>query len=263
MREENTATSKSASEEVVCSEQAGGVHGVAEGNVDEDALHDYKDCGAIDCDTDGRDNPVDGGAGGPGEEEEADGWTKCCWESRNEAALLGAEAVLDETGVGVVVEVANIDTDTNHAGDEHAEEDKTDLSEVHAVVNGVHQREHLEEGVVDTVDDGSVDLNEEDSRILECDLEGLDERLNEDSRDLHVPLVDLALGHEALATGELAQTAGALEQDGVAAGLGEEHEHDDEDRGGGPDGDVEGPAPAFNWDGEAGEERAESSCSKC
>lgn len=261
--EENIVISKSVLEEVVCSEQVGGVYGVVEGNVDEDVLYDYKDCGVIDCDIDGRDNLVDGGVGGLGEEEEVDGWIKCCWESRNEVVFLGVEVVFDEMGVGVVVEVVNIDIDINYVGDEYVEEDKIDLFEVYVVVNGVYQREYFEEGVVDIVDDGSVDLNEEDSRIFECDFEGFDECFNEDSRDFYVLLVDFVLGYEVFVIGEFVQMVGVLEQDGVVVGFGEEYEYDDEDRGGGLDGDVEGLVLVFNWDGEVGEERVESSCSKC
>lgn len=72
-------------------------------------------------------------------------------------------------------------------------------------------------------------------------------------------LVNLALGHEALVTSELAQTASTAEENVCAAGLGEEQEHGDEDRGRGPDGDEEGPSPAFNGDGETAKKRTQSS----
>ena len=45
---------------------------VGKGHVDEDALHYYEDCGAVDGDADGGRDPVDGGVGGPGEQEETD-----------------------------------------------------------------------------------------------------------------------------------------------------------------------------------------------
>lgn len=70
-------------------------------------------------------------------------------------------------------------------------------------------------------------------------------------------LVNLALGHEALVASELAQAAGAAEQDVCAAGLGEEQEHGDEDGSRGPDGDEEGPSPAFYGDGETTEKRTQ------
>lgn len=257
--EEDATASQGASEEVIGGEETGGVHGVAERDVDEDALHDDEDRGSIDGDADGRDDPVNRGARGPGEEEQTDCWAECRRKGGDEAALLDAETVLDKTRVGVVVEVADVDTDTNHAGDEDAEENETNLAKVHAIVDRVDQGENLEEGVVDTIDDSSVDLNEQHSRVLEGNLEGLDEGLEEDAGDLHVALVDFALGHEAIAAGDLAQATGTLEEDSVAAGLGEEEEHEDEDWSGGPDGDVEGPAPAFDGNGKAGEEGTESS----
>lgn len=262
MGEEDAAAGECAPEEVVGGEEAGGVHGVAEGDVDEDALHDDEDGGAVDGDADGGDDPADGLAGGPGEEEEADGGTEGGDEGRDEAVLLGAHAVLHQARVGIVVEVADVDADADEAGDEDAEEDEADLAEVEAVVDRVDEGEDLEEGVVDAVDDGGVDLDEHDGRVLEGDLEGLDEGVDEDVGDLHVALVDLALGHETLVAGELAEAAGALEEDGVAAGLGEEEEHEDEDRGGGPDGLVEGPPPALDGDGEAGKERTKGRCGR-
>lgn len=76
---------------------------------------------------------------------------------------------------------------------------------------------------------------------------------------VQVVLVNLALGHEALVAGELAQAAGAAEQDVCAAGLGEEEEHADEDRGGGPEGLEERPAPGLRGDGETREERTQGS----
>lgn len=70
-------------------------------------------------------------------------------------------------------------------------------------------------------------------------------------------LVNLALGHEALVAGELAETAGAAEKDVGTAGFGEEQEHGNEDGSRGPDGDEEGPSPAFDGDGETAEKRAQ------
>ena len=76
MRKDDASAGQGATEEVVGSEQTGGVHGVTERDVHEDALHDDEDCGTVDGDTDGADDPVDGAAGCPGEEEETDGWAK-------------------------------------------------------------------------------------------------------------------------------------------------------------------------------------------
>lgn len=72
-------------------------------------------------------------------------------------------------------------------------------------------------------------------------------------------LVNLALRHEALVAGELAEAASTAEQDVGAAGFGEEQEHGDEDGSRGPDGDEEGPSPAFDGDGETTEERTKGS----
>lgn len=145
MGKQDTATGEGTAEEVVGGEEAGGVHGVAEGNVDKDALHDDEDRGAINCDADGGHDPVDVGAGGPGEEEEADGWAKRGEKGGDEAFLLSTEAEFFNARVHVVVEVAEVGDDTNNAGDEDAEEDETELANGHAIVDGVDKREDLKD----------------------------------------------------------------------------------------------------------------------
>lgn len=134
-----------AAEEVVCGEEAGGVHGVGQGDVDEDALHDDEDGATVDGDADGGDDPVDGGAGGPGEEEEADRGSDGGREGGYEALLLLAHAVLCGPGVLDEVEVGDVAGDAEEAGDEDAEKDEADLAEVHAVVDGVDEGEDLED----------------------------------------------------------------------------------------------------------------------
>lgn len=57
--------------------------------------------------------------------------------------------------------------------------------------------------------------------------------------ELHVSLVNLALRHEALVTGELADPLGSAQQDVGRAGLGEEEEHCNADGSRSPDGFVE------------------------
>lgn len=145
MRKQDTAAGEGAAEEVVCGEQTGGVPRIAERHVDEDGLHDDEDGGAVDCDADGGHDPVDGGAGGPGEEEEADGGADGGGQRGDETLLLDRPAVFLDTGVLIEVEVCGVDCDTNDAGDEDTEEDEADLAEVHAVEDGVDEREDLED----------------------------------------------------------------------------------------------------------------------
>lgn len=141
----DTAAGKSATEEVVCSKQTGSILRVAEGDVDEDALHDNEDSGTVDGDADSGHDPVDGCTGCPGEEEEADGGTKGGRESWDEPVLLHREAETTDAWVHVEVQVGDVHGHTDDARNQDAEEDKTDLAHVHVVVNWVDKREDLKD----------------------------------------------------------------------------------------------------------------------
>lgn len=145
VREQDTTAGKSTAEEVVRGEETGGVPRVTKRHVDEDGLHDDEDSGTVDGDADGGHDPVDGSAGGPGEEEEANGWADGGGQGGNETLFLDRPAVLFDTRVHPKVEVGGVDRDTNDTGNEDTEEDKADLAEVHAVEDGVDEGEDLED----------------------------------------------------------------------------------------------------------------------
>lgn len=145
MRKQDTSARKRASKEVVCSEQTSSVFGITERDVDEDGLHDDEYRSTVDCDADGGHDPVDGGAGGPCEEEEADGGADGGGQGRDEPVFLDGPAEFLDAGVHPVVEVGGVDCDADDAGDEDAEEDEADLAEVHAVEDGVDEGEDLED----------------------------------------------------------------------------------------------------------------------
>lgn len=258
MGKDDAAASQRTPEEVVGGEQTGGVHGIAERDVDKDALHDHKNRRTIDYDSNCWDNPVDGAAGCPGEDEEANGWAEGADEGREEAVFLRRHARADNARVLVEVEPGHVCSHTQDAGHKDAEEDKTDFAHVHAVVNGVHEGEDLEDwggcvckravsyislaykkererkrrsltGVVDAIDDGCVDLHEEHGRIFEGNLHGLDKRINGHGRELHVSLVNLALRHETRVARKLAEALGPTQEDVRRARLREQAEHEDGD----------------------------------
>lgn len=145
MRKQDAAARQGTPEEVVRREQTSRVHWVGERDVDKDALHDDEDRAPVDGDADRRHDPVDGGSGRPGEEEEADGRAEGHGQGGDEAVLLGWHAVLDDAWVLVVVQPRCVDGHAEDAGYQHAEEDEADLAEVHAVVHGVYEREDLED----------------------------------------------------------------------------------------------------------------------
>ena len=71
---------------------------VGEGDVDEDALHDYEDCGAVDGDADGGSDPVDCRISCPSEEEESDGGPEGCEDGGNETMFLCAKTAFHDIG---------------------------------------------------------------------------------------------------------------------------------------------------------------------
>lgn len=223
---QDTPTRQRTAEEIIRSEEAGSVHGVAEWNVDEYALHDDEYGGAVDGDPDCGRDPVDRGASCPGEEEETDGGTNRGWESRDQALFLHGESEARDARIHPEVEVGGVRGDAENAGYQDTEKDQTNLAEVHVVIDWVDEREHLEERVVDTVDDCGVDLNEEHRWILEGDFDRLDQSINGNVRDTHIALINLRLGHEAALPVNPSKTLCAPEKDGSGAGLGEEEEHD-------------------------------------
>ncbi|KUI54773.1 hypothetical protein VP1G_10638 [Cytospora mali] len=251
--EQDTPASQRRPEKVVPGKQARRVLRVADGDVDEDALHHDEHGGAVDGDAYGGRYPGEARGGSPGKDEEADGGAERREESGHEAVLLHRPPFRPDARVHVEVDVADVYRDADDAGYHDAQEDQADLPGGHVVVDRVDEREHLEEAVVDPVYDCRVDLHEEDGRVLEGDLDGLDQRLDQDPRRLQVALVDLALRHEALVACQLAETLCAPQEDVRRAGLREEEEHDEEDRRGGPDDLEERPPPSHDRDGVSGE----------
>ena len=196
-REEDAGERERAPEEIVAREQAGRVLRVAERHVDEDALHDHEDGRAVYDDADGGRDPVDVGARGPGEYKQADGGAEGGDQGGHQTVLLDGESLAADARVHVEVQVRDVDDDADQARDQDTQEKEAELAVVHAVVDWVDKREDLEEGVVDAVDDGGINLHEEDGRILDCDFERLDQGVDEHGAPVQVALVDFGLRHEA------------------------------------------------------------------
>ena len=196
-REEDRTAGQGGAEEVVAGEEGGGVLGVGEGHVDEDALKEDEAGGAVDDDADDGRDPGDTWAGGPGEDEEAHGREEAGDQGRHEAVLLGAEAAGQDVGHEVEVQVEHVDGDADEAGNEDAGEEDADGAEGEVVVDGVDEGEDFEEGVVDAVDEGGVEIHKGDGRVFDGDFEGFDDGGYEYFGRLDVLLVDFRLRAEA------------------------------------------------------------------
>lgn len=189
-REEDAAAGEGGAEEVVGREQGGGVLRVRERDVDEDALEDDEGGAAVDDDADDAGDPGEVGAGGPGEDEEADGREEGRDERGHETVLLRAEPVRHDVGYEVEVEIGDVDERSDGAGDEDAGEEDADDAEGEVVVDRVDEREDFEEGVVDSVHQGRVGVDESDGRVFDGYLQGLNEGGYDRFRRLDVLLVD-------------------------------------------------------------------------
>lgn len=225
MSKQHTPASQRTAEEIVRREQASRVHRITQRDVHEQALHHDEHGRTVDSNTDGRRDPVDRGTRRPGKQEQTDGGTDGCWQCGNETGFLDWESEAHDARVHPEVQVGEVDCDTEDARDQDTQEDQADLAEIHVVIDRVDEGEYLEEGVVDAVDDGGVDLDEEHGGVLDGDFQGLDQGVDGYGGDFHVALVDLGLGHEAVVVVDLAEALGAAEEDGCAAGLREEEEH--------------------------------------
>ena len=156
---------------------------------------------------------MDIGIGRPGEDEEADGRAEAAKESGDQAVFLDPEAVFHDVGYDVEVKVGDVDCHADETGDQDAEEDDTDHAEGEAVHDGVDERECLEEGVVDPVHEGGVEVYERDGRVFDCYLDRLNESVDDHSTGFEAFLVNLALRLESVVAGQFPQAVGAAEEE--------------------------------------------------
>lgn len=166
---------------------------VRERDVDEDALQDHEAGAAVDDDADDAGDPGQVGPCGPGEDEEAHGWQEGSDEGGHEAVFLGAESVRHDVGDEVEVEIGDVGEGSEAAGDKDAGEEDADGAEGELVEGRVDEREDFEEGVVDAVDEGGVEVYEGDGWVFDGDFDGLDEGRYHHFRGLDVLLVDFRL----------------------------------------------------------------------
>ena len=148
---------------------------VRQRHVYEDALQDDEAGAAVDDDADHARDPGEVRAGGPGEDEEADGREEGAEEGGHEAVFLGAETVREDVGDEIEIKVGDVDEGAEDAGGEDAGEEDADGAEGEVVEDGIDEREYFEEGVVDSVYQGCVEIYEGDGWVLDGDFHGLDE----------------------------------------------------------------------------------------
>ena len=177
--------------------------------------------------------------------------------------FLRPEAILHDVGDEVVGQIDGIDTDTDEAGDKNTGEYDTDDALIETVISRVHEREDLEEGIVDPVHERGVQIHKRDGGIFDRDLHGLDQRVDSHTTGFQAGLVDLALTLESMIARECAQPLGASEQDIRTRCLGHEQEHQYKHRSGNPEDLPKRPPPSFRHDRESRQQWTERGTAVC
>lgn len=156
------------SAEVIRRKQAGGVLWIRARNVDANALQDDEDAGAVDDDPGDGYDPVDVGTCRPAKEEEPDGWEDGGRNGREEPVFLRRRrALIAEGRVYVEVKVAAVDACAEEAGDDNANEERTELWKGEMVEWRIDQSEDFEKHIIDRISEAYVCVCEAHGRVLE------------------------------------------------------------------------------------------------
>lgn len=213
--------------EVIPRQQRSHVLRIRRRQVHQDALEGDEGAACVQGDADSGDDPVDGFPGGPGEEEEADGGDADGGEGGEEACfkVVGADEGLLRGWAAE--EVYGVEGGGDDAADDDGDEDQGEGEEGHLVGVHVDEVEGLEEGVVDGVDEGGVEAGEADGGVFDADFDGAGEGLAKVSGEGDwIELRGRENGALMSRVSVLApETAGSVEEDGLAEGLREEAGH--------------------------------------
>ncbi|KAL9099030.1 MAG: hypothetical protein Q9187_009558, partial [Circinaria calcarea] len=150
---------------------------------------------------------------GPAEDEKANREAKDGEESRSEAIFISQfqGSVDSQFGVQPKVNVGNIACSTDGAGNDDADKDQAKLAKPEAVERRIDEKESLEEGVVDGVNES-----------------WLDERVDGDGVGSQMALGDLTVGVEARRIGDRAEASGTA-KDRKSRSFGHEKQNENTD----------------------------------
>ena len=103
------------------------------------------------------------------------------------------------------------------------------MTKSEAVERRVDEREDLEEGVVDGVNQTGVEICKGDGRVRYRDLNRLDESVDDDGVGGQVALGNLTIGFEARRAGDRAEASGTAMKDRRSRSFGHEKQHENAD----------------------------------
>ena len=196
----------------------------------------------------------------PAEPEQTDGDAEGSHAASVQALLRLDLTILVELRFEVFVHVPEVRRDDDQGSDEDAEIGDTFETEREVVDFDKDDDEGLEPDVEDAVDEGNVQVEQEDHWLGEVERERSDEGHHDDVFAGHVLGHEFGLADQLIVAGDLAETLGATDEDVVRAGFGEEEEEEDQTEPAEPHQLPDGPCPGRS---EATSERCRSNSKSC
>lgn len=138
-------------------------------------------------------DPVDARPRSPSKQEQSRRQQHDRKQGWNQSVLLCTEAVPLDVGLEIEPDVRAIDNDANHGANHNTCKDDALLAEVKTIVANIDERERLEVGIVDPVDERGVQVREQYRGILDADLRRDEEGIIDDFADGFLALVNFGL----------------------------------------------------------------------
>ena len=127
--------------------------------------------------------------------------------------LLWPHSILYEIWSDDPSDISTIDGQCNRSSHYDAGVRYTHCPYVESMEAKINNWECLEKRIVDSIHQRGIYVDEEDSRVLDCDLDGFDHAIDKEMHGFDVLLVDFTLAEESLVTSELSQAARPMEKD--------------------------------------------------
>ena len=189
-REQRKSGAETAPHKVVARQHAGRILRVRVGEVIEHGLEKEEGADGEEAGADDGHDPVDAQARRPAEPKKTDGYAKSAHESGREAFLRFDLAVVVELRLDYLVEVIEERGHDEDGAEEDANERETFLAQIELVDADEDDGEGFEPDVQETVDEGDVQIEEEDHWFCKVEGDGPDES---DERDLKLLVILFSL----------------------------------------------------------------------
>ena len=149
--------------------------------------------------------------------------------------LLRSQSFLQNIRYEVESQIGKVDTHSDNASHDDREKDDCHLTYAEPIYLQIHEREDLEEGVVDTVCQRGVNVDEKESRVFDADFQRLGESIEEFCGELRALAIDLGLRMDIWIASQCTQTGRSVKKDGGRLRFWEEEEKEKEYWGGHPE----------------------------